>query len=146
MVDTPDTSHATDNVPLDRRTGGKAVAGRGIAPDTKRASGKPAEKKTTTNKQLEKIASDFLDRTKTKDDTGGKPGFLERQIVDSSWGQVVILSDLAMRAMGKDYELSRLMLQQYLTGDGDPLVYNPPAPVQEAIRKKFPSPGHWKDV
>jgi hypothetical protein len=48
--------------------------------------------------------------------------------------------------IGKDYELSRRMLDHYLTADGDPLVYSPPPAVQDAIKKKFPSPGHFVEV
>lgn len=146
MADTPDTSRATNNVPLDRRTGSKGAVDRGTAPAAKPPAKKAAKSQATTGKQMEKIASDFLARTRNKEDTGDKPGVLEKLAVGSSWGQVVLASDIAMRALGKDYELSREMLRQYLTGDGDPLVYTPPAPIQEAIRKKFPTPGHWKDV
>jgi hypothetical protein len=153
MADTPDTSRATDrpnrgtgSVPLDRKTGGKTIAAKETTGDTRAPTkqAKPAAPKT--NKQLEKIAADFLNRTRNKADTGSKPGLAERVAVDSSWGQVVVGSELALLALGKDYELSRDMIRHYLTGDGAPRVYVPPEAVQKAIREKFPRPGRFREV
>ena len=152
MADTPDTSRATDrlnrgtgNVPLDRKTGAKTNASKETAAGTPPAS-KSNQAAPTTNKRLEKIAADFLNRTKKKADTGSKPSLAERLVVGQGWPQVVVGSDLALRLLGKDYELSREMLRHYLTGDGDPLVYEPPEAVQKAIHEKFPKPGSWREV
>ena len=146
MADTPDTSRGTGDVPLDRKTGGKGIASKETTATVNPPAKTGKQAPSTTSKQLERIAADFLARVKNKADTGDQPSLLERLAVGSQWGSVSLTSDLAMRAFGKDYELSREMLRQYLTGDGDPLVYTPPEPVQKAIRKKFPRPGSWKEV
>jgi hypothetical protein len=55
-------------------------------------------------------------------------------------------ADVAFRALGKDYDVSRMMLRHFMTGDGEPLVYVPPRAVQEAIAKRFPVPGRYREV
>jgi hypothetical protein len=159
MSDTPDTSRANDrgnrgvgNVPLDRATSGKLTAAKQTATPARApaaaataASGSPAMPKKSADR-LTAIASDFIQRARNKDDLGDKPGFVQRQATEASWGQVYLASEVAFRVLGKDYDLSRMMLRQYMTGDGDPLVYEPPAPVQKAIRDKFTKPGHYKEI
>ena len=63
-----------------------------------------------------------------------------------TWSEVDLGTDVALRMLGKDYDLSRMMLRHFMTGDGDPLVYAPPKPVQEAIAKRYPTPGRYREV
>ena len=79
-------------------------------------------------------------------DTGERPGFPKRVAVESQWDKVVVSSDIAFRIMGKDYEMSRMMFYHYLVGDGAPLVYIPPQPVQDVIVKHFSKAGHYSNV
>jgi hypothetical protein len=72
-------------------------------------------------------------------------GYAEH-ILASPGTAVALMSSVAALMIGKDYELSREMLDHYLTADGDPLIYSPPQAVQDAIKKKFPSPGHFVEV
>jgi hypothetical protein len=91
---------------------------------------------------------DFLKRVeanKTKD-AGKRPGFLQRAAVASQWQSVVLGSSVGSQMAGKDYRMASKMMEHYLTADGAPLIYTPPEPVQDAIRKKFPAPGHYPNV
>lgn len=153
MTDIPDNSRATDrasrgtgNVPLDRRTGSKTTGlkqtGKEPLPRAK-TSQKGAPK---ANKRLEKIVADFLKRTENKADTGLKPGLVKRMAIDGLWQHLILSADLMLRLLGKDYELSREMLRHYLVGNGQPMLYEPPAAVQKAIREKFPRPGSFREV
>jgi hypothetical protein len=101
---------------------------------------------TKSAEKLIKILEDYTKRTKNKDDLGKKPGFIERRISDQAWGPIYLTSEIVFRILGKDYDLSRMMLKQYMTGDGDGLFYEPPEPVQKAIRAKFTKPGHYAQV
>jgi len=98
--------------------------------------------------QSNKVVDDFLNRVKANKgkDAGKRPGFVQRAAVTSNWQSVVLASSAASLMAGKDYELARRMLEHYLTADGDPLIYTPPQPVQNAIRRKFPAPGHFRNV
>jgi len=95
-----------------------------------------------------KVVGDFLSKVKADQgkDAGKRPGAVQRGAIGSQQGAVALMSSVAGLMVGKDYELARRMLDHYLTADGDPLVYSPPQAVQDAINKKFPSPGHFVEV
>jgi hypothetical protein len=152
MVDTPDTTRAKDrtnrglgDVPLDRRTGARLTAAKTDA-EAARPERRPAAMPKRSVQQLTKLAEEFAKRAKNKEDLGDRPGFLKRQLAQSIWSQANLTLDVAFRMLGKDYDLSRMMLRHYMTGDGEPLVYEPTEAVQKAIREQFKMPGHYKDV
>ena len=95
-----------------------------------------------------KVVGDFLSKVEADKgkDAGKRPGAVQRSAIGSQSGAVALMSLVAALMIGKDYELARRMLDHYLTADGDPLVYSPPQAVQDAIKKKFPSPGHFVEV
>ena len=95
-----------------------------------------------------KIVGDFLSKVEADKgkDAGKRPGLARRSAIGTQRGSVALFSSVGALMIGKDYELSRRMLDHYLTADGDPLVYSPPQAVQDAITKKFPSPGHFVEV
>ena len=96
--------------------------------------------------QTNKVVGDFLNRVKADEgkDTGKRPGFLQRAAVVNQ--QPLLKTLTAVLLAGKDYELARRMFEHYLTADGDPLIYTPPQSVQDAIRRKFRRPGHFRNV
>ena len=114
-------------------------------PPAKKAGGAGAPAATTP---AAKIVGDFLSRVEADKgkDAGKRPGLARRSAIGTQRGSVALLSSVGALMIGKDYELSRRMLDHYLTADGDPLVYSPPQAVQDAITKKFPSPGHFVEV
>src|SRR5262245_9446011 len=105
-------------------------------PENRGTKASPAEprKKSwpSSTKQINRIVSDFFSRVKAHKgkDAGKTPGFVQRTAVASNWQSVVMASSLASLMAGKDYELARQMMEHYLTSDGDPLIYEPPPPVQ----------------
>ena len=108
----------------------------------------PGKPSAGASSQASKVVSDFAKRVEANKhkDMGKRPGFLQRAAVASQWESVVLGSSAGSLMGGKDYEMARKMMEHYLTADGDPLVYTPPRPVQEAIRKKFPAPGHYPNI
>jgi hypothetical protein len=95
---------------------------------------------------VEKIVAEFNKRAESKEDMGKRQGWFERMAVEQNWQKVEAVSGVGFRLLGKDYELAQTMLRHYVTGDGEPLVYVPPQPVQDAIAKRFQKPGHYRDV
>jgi hypothetical protein len=95
-----------------------------------------------------KVVGDFLSKVQADKgkDAGKRPGVVQRNAVGSQLGAVALMSTVAALMIGKDYELARGMLEHYLTANGDPLIYSPPRAVQDAIKGKFPSPGHFVEV
>jgi hypothetical protein len=95
-----------------------------------------------------KVVGDFLSKVETDKgkDTGKRPGAVQRIAIGNQRAEVALISSLVGLKIGKDYELARGMLDYYFTADGDPLFYSPPQAVQDAIMKKFPSPGHFVEV
>jgi hypothetical protein len=110
----------------------------------------PAQTKPTPNsaKQLAKIAAEFVKKADAnkKKDLGERPGLLERAAVESQWRSIDAASGIVFLLAGKDYDMSKKMMHHYLIADGAPLVYQPPEPVSDAIKKRFPLSGHYRDV
>lgn len=94
------------------------------------------------------VIAKFQERVKETrgKDMGARPGVLERAAVQSSWANVTVISAVMSKFLGKDYELSRMMLHHYLVGDGEPLAYVPPEAVQKEIARHLPRPGHYEGV
>jgi hypothetical protein len=129
---------------ISKKERGIEATSRGTAKDDKST----VTKEPSSNKQLAKIMGDFMQRVEAnKDkDLGKRPGFLERMAIQNEWPGVVVLSEIGSQMTGKDYEMARMMMHHYLASDGAPLTYQPPQPVQNAIKKRFPRPGHYRDV
>ena len=86
-----------------------------------------------------------MKRAGDKRDMGERPSWWQRQASAVAWSEVDLAADVALRVLGKDYDLSRMMLRHFMTGDGSPLVYAPPQPVQDAIAKRYPAPGRYRE-
>lgn len=108
----------------------------------------PKKPNQDPNKRVQAVLQAFKGRveaTKGKD-TGDRPGFLERLAVKSQWDKVMVASEIASLFVGKDYEMSRMILRHYLVENGVPLVYSPPQAVRDEIARRRPNLGHYADV
>lgn len=106
----------------------------------------PSKQNPNAAKQIERILTDFMKRAKSGKDTGKTPNIAERLVMEQQWKGIDIISDAVFGLLGKDYDLAKGMLHHYFTENGSPRIYQPAEPVQDAIAKRYPAPGQYRNV